>query len=273
MSRIPVFVVSLQRAAERRKRMLDHLSMLGVSARLIDAVDGKLLPEEDRRSLVAPGVEIHAGAIGCYLSHLIIYRAMVEEGIPVALVLEDDARLNGAFKRILDAGVQSDEFDYCFLDSDDHNDRCSVFYDRDDSVPIATGVRAHLLSAGPQTTHAYMITLEAARKRLEAAFPISKAIDLYDHLPYAIRFRAIVAPKMAWVSADSLESFTSERSLASDALSLVWLRRSLLFYRVRDILKFKLLKRAREARSLVDSGLLARGRRWRALPSGREVVL
>ena len=40
-----------------------------------------------------------------------------------------------------------------------------------------------------------MITLAGAEKRLSAAFPIQKSIDLYDHLPYPIEFRAIVTPR------------------------------------------------------------------------------
>ncbi len=273
MPNIPVFVVTLKRAVERRQRMLSHIDSLGINPRVIDAVDGRLLSAEECTKLVAPGVQIHAGAIGCYLSHLQIYEQMVAERIPLALVLEDDARLNPEFVKILASGSKSLGFDYCFLDSDDHNDKVDIYYDPDDAVEISGAVRANRLSAGPQTTHAYMITLAGAEKRLSAAFPIQKSIDLYDHLPYPIEFRAIVTPKMAWVSEDSLESFTSDRSVAADSLSLSWLRKSFLFYRLRDALKLKGIKRRLKVQAMVKAGLLKAGIRWKPLPSGREVVL
>jgi GR25 family glycosyltransferase involved in LPS biosynthesis len=273
MSLLPVFVVSLARAAERRARMVEHLQSIGVVYRVIDAVDGGAIPESERNALTGPGVRLHPGAIGCYLSHLEIYRQMVDEGISAALVLEDDARLHPAFAAVLRDGLTSTDFDYCFLDSDDHNDRVNIYYDRDDAVPVAGNLLAHKLSGGPQTTHAYIITLDAAGRRLDAAFPIMRSIDLYDHLPYAICFRAIVSPKMAWVSADSMVSFTSSKSGSADGLSFTRLRSSPHFYRIRDALKLKGLRRRREAARMVRAGLLLRGRRWAPLPSGREVVL
>lgn len=270
---IPTFVVSLARATERRAQICQHLENIGVRYRLIDAVDGRSLSETERAELVEPGLVIHPGAIGCYLSHLEIYRAMDAENIPAALVLEDDARLNPRFRSILDAGCQSMDFDYCFLDSDDHNDRGPIYYDRSDGIAVAPGVPAFRLSAGPQTTHAYMITLGAARRRLAHAFPIQKAIDLYDHLPYPITFRAIVAPKMAWVSEHSLTSFTSAKADGADSLRFAWLRRHPAFYRVRDLLKLKGVRRGLKVRSLVNAGALRRGGQWAPLPSGREVIV
>lgn len=269
---IPVFVISLARAVERRARVTQHLTELGLAHRLIDAVDGRLMPEEERNKLLAPGQQYHAGVVGCYLSHLLAYQAVVEENIPVALVLEDDARLSRRAVPLLQAGCREVDFDYCFLDSDDHNDRGPVFYDRDAASDLGAGIRAHRLSEGPQTLHAYLISREGARQRLAEAFPIVKPIDLYDHLHYPIVFRSIVSPKLAWVSEDSLTSFTSERRDDPAALSLGALRSSPWFYRVRDWLRLKSWRGQRQVARLVQEGRLPAGRRWAPLPSGREVV-
>ncbi|URI10256.1 glycosyltransferase family 25 protein [Aquincola tertiaricarbonis] len=269
---IPVFVVSLARAAERRRLICEHLAALGISYRLVDAVDGaKLSPSERDRYLPADS-SMHAGAIGCYLSHIHIYEVMRDEQIPVALVLEDDARLSPRAVDLVQAEAAAFHFDYCFLDSDDHNDQGPIYYDKANAVAAPGGFRAHALSAGPQTTHAYLITLPAAQRRLSAAFPILRAIDLYDHLPYRIDFRAIVSPKLAWVSEHSLISFTSERNDDAQALSFAALRRSPAFYRLRDWLKLKNWRRSRAIRSLVRAGRLSAGGRWAPLPSGREVI-
>ena len=271
-SPIPTFVVSLARAPDRRRQITEHLSAMGMAYRLIDAVDGKTLPADQVARIVAPGIDIHPGAIGCYLSHLVIYEQMIAEDIPLALVLEDDARLSPQCPAFLKAINRVEGFDYCFLDSDDHNDRGPIYYDRRDTVPLAPGVQAHRLSAGPQTTHAYMITLAGAKKRLSHAYPIQKSIDLYDHLPYPIVFRAVVSPKMAWVSEQSLVSFTSSKSVAPESLRFSALRRFPLFYTLRDMLKLKGLRRSMAIRQLVADGALAADRQWVPLPSGREVL-
>lgn len=271
--RIPVFVISLARAGERRTRIRAHLDALGVQHRIVEAVDGRAMPEAERAALLAPGQNYQAGVVGCYLSHLAVYQAVVDEQLPVALVLEDDARLSAKVLPLLQAGVPRPDFDYCWLDSDPHNDRGPVFYDRDAAVELAPGIRAHRLSAGPQTLHAYLISQEGARKRLGEAFPIVKPIDLYDHLSYPIRFSAIVKPKLAWVSEDSLTSFTSERRDDPGALSFASLRRGAWFYAVRDVIRMRGLRARRLVSRLVDSGQLPAGRRWAALPAGREIIM
>lgn len=269
---VPVFVVSLARAAERRNSIGQHLNRLGVDFRFTDAVDGRLLSPEQVHQLVAPGATMHPGAIGCYLSHLAIYELMIDEKLAVACVLEDDARLDSRVVGLLRAGCDTSGFDYCFLDSDDHNDRGPVFYDADAGFRLSSHFTAYPLSAGPHTTHAYLITLEAARLRIEHGYPLRRPIDRYDHLPYRIRFAAMVKPKGAWVSEHSLESFTSAKSGSGRDLSFKWLRRWPTFYLLRDLLRMRNWKRAKLVRELVRSGALPAGRRWRSLPSGREIL-
>jgi GR25 family glycosyltransferase involved in LPS biosynthesis len=268
----PVFVVSLARAPDRRRVITQHLAALGIPYRLLDAVDGKAMSPEEVAKVVQPGRTLHPGAIGCYLSHVHIYEAMLREQISLALVLEDDARLSPRCPAFLSSVHSIEGFDYCFLDSDDQNDRGPIYYDRDDAVTMAPGIVAHRLSAGPQTTHAYLITLEGARKRVAHAYPMVKPIDLYDHLPYPIVFRAVVSPKLAWVSEQSLVSFTSNKVVAPESLSFPALRRFPLFYQLRDIVKLRTWRRSRAIRGLVSQGLLAAGRRWAPLPSGRDVL-
>lgn len=270
---IPVFVVSLARAPERRAAVCRHLEQLGAEYRLIDAVDGRTLAAEYVSSIVAPGITMHPGAVGCYLSHLHIYEAMRDENIALACVLEDDAHLNPRIVHLLRKGCDAASFDYCFLDSDDHNEEGPIYYDVDSGVSLNEDFTAYRLSAGPQTTHAYMITREAALQRLEHAYPLSRPIDLYTHLPYPIRFASLVNPKGAWVSAHSMASFTSAKQDSAEQLSLRFLRRWPWFYRLRDAIRLKNFKRNLRIRTLVRQGLLPAGHNWKALPSGREILL
>ncbi len=271
--RIPVFVISLARAPERRAAVCAHLQSLGIEHEVVDAVDGRAMSADEMAKLVAPGRSMHPGAVGCYLSHVAVYERMRDRSLEVALVLEDDARAHPRIARLVSEGCASLDWDYCFLDSDDHNTRGPVFYDADSGQGLGVGFTAYTLSSGPQTTHAYMITRPAALRRLEHAYPLREPVDLYWELPYAIHFTAVVGPKGAWVSEHSLQSFTSAKSGSVDQLSLAALRRWPIFYRLRDLIRLKDLRRNWQVRRLKREGLLDRQRRWKALPSGREIVL
>ena len=236
--KIPVFVISLARAPERRAAISQHLTNLGIEYRLIDAVDGKTMTSSQ-----------------------------------IAEVVEDDARLDPRVQSLLLNGCDYLDWDYCFLDCDDHNDQGPVFYNADSGRVLGAGFTAYSLSSGPQTLHAYLITRSAAMNRLAHAFPLEQPIDLYDHLPYPIHFCSLVSPKAAWVSEYSLNSFTSVKSGSRGDLSLAFFRRWPIFYRLRDLLRLKDFKRNRLVKALQTEGQLSVGPRWRALPSGREVLI
>ncbi len=271
--KIPVFVISLTRAPERRFAISRHLTDLGIEYRLIDAVDGNAMAASHISELLAPGKDMHSGAVGCYLSHINIYEIIRDENIKVALVLEDDAHLDARILNLLLNGCDYLDWDYCFLDCDDHNDQGPVFYDADSGRMLGAGFTAYSLSSGPQTLHAYLITQSAAINRLANAFPLEWPIDLYDHLPYPIHFCSLINPKAAWVSEHSLNSFTSVKNGSRGDLSFALFRRWPIFYRLRDLLRLKDFKRNRLVKRLQAKGKLSLGPRWRALPSGRDVLI
>ena len=110
----PVLVVNLLRSPERRARMQRHLDGLGIAHQFVDAVDGRLLSEEERAANYAPrrrrlffGRDMSPGDIGCILSARGIYREMVEKQIPVAILLEDDVELAPNFMNVIRALMKS----------------------------------------------------------------------------------------------------------------------------------------------------------------------
>ena len=90
------FVISLERARDRRAHMERLLRDLGMSAEFVPAVDGRALSAQQRsrydaaRARVDYRAEMSDAEIGCYLSHYGLYERMCREGIPLALILEDD---------------------------------------------------------------------------------------------------------------------------------------------------------------------------------------
>ena len=97
---IQTFIISLPKDAHRREQLGKQLQDLAIPFSVINAVHGKSLSSEeldasyDRdKALALFNRELSKGEIGCALSHVSIYRKMVEEDIPYALILEDDAKI------------------------------------------------------------------------------------------------------------------------------------------------------------------------------------
>lgn len=268
---IPIFVISLARAPERRKSIEEHLQSLGLEYEIVDAVDGRSLHIDEQRKLLAPGVSFAPGVVGCYVSHLAVYQSIIDRGIRMALVLEDDARLNPKIVPALKTGEISSNFDYCLLDCDDVSEDTPVYYDPDSTEILTTGFSIYSTNIGPALLHAYLMTQEGARKRVEHAWPIRKPVDVYSHLPYVPVIKVCVDPKGAWVSEHSRQSFTSNRHEVAP-LRFRYLRQFALTFKLRDWLKLKPLKGLLAISRLKRQGILTPDRRWRAMPSGRNVL-
>ena len=124
---------------------------------------GRLLSAEECTKLVAPGVQICAGAIGCYSR---TFRS-TSKWWPSEFRWHwfwKTTRLNPEFVKILASGSKSLGFDYCFLDSDDHNDKVDILLRPGRCGRDLQGSPGQPPVNGPQTTHAYMITLAGAEK-------------------------------------------------------------------------------------------------------------
>lgn len=121
MTAPPVFVISLAREPERRARMAQELTGFGFE--FFDAIDGTALGEAeyahrmDREWFrIMRGRELAPGEIGCFLSHYGVWEKIAAERMPVALVLEDDARLEDRFREVVEGAMKlHDEWDVVYL--------------------------------------------------------------------------------------------------------------------------------------------------------------
>ncbi|MCE1184755.1 glycosyltransferase family 25 protein [Zoogloea sp.] len=94
-----VFVLNLARADERRTRMQARLDALGLKAEFFPAVEGRLLPSEVLEEGAQLGLS--PGELGCYFSHLALWKEVLARGSEGALVLEDDTVLDPALPQVL----------------------------------------------------------------------------------------------------------------------------------------------------------------------------
>lgn len=104
-----IFVINLERDVQRREFMAGQLARDQLTAEFVPAVYGASLSEEERARLYSDRwAKIHRARslvpaeIGCALSHLKVYEAMVLHEVPWALVLEDDVVIPPEMKAVLE---------------------------------------------------------------------------------------------------------------------------------------------------------------------------
>ncbi|MDP3265088.1 MAG: glycosyltransferase family 25 protein [Tabrizicola sp.] len=194
---LKTWLINLPRAVDRRRKMEAQLSLLPFRHTVFDGIDGKareadLIRTVDVRAFERNmGRKVLIGGIGCYHSHLGVWRDFLETGAPVALVLEDDVVFHPDFVTAVDAALAaSDRWDMLKLN-------CIRA-----KLPVSQGkIGNYTLNAyiGPATgTGAYLVKRETAAKLLPRMLPITRATDheinrffLHDFMS----FRAGAVPK------------------------------------------------------------------------------
>lgn len=175
----PIFVVSLARAADRRADITRRLNADGVRYELTDAVDYKTLDFDNmpirirqETHLKNYQVEIAPGTIGCVLSHMNLWRRMVAEQIPAALILEDDAVWDGDFWEVVGKVAASAwDFDMVMLSHIGGSKKLRV-------LEQLTRRRQLVLYRRPGwMTAAYFIRLSGAAKLLPHCLDITGGAD------------------------------------------------------------------------------------------------
>ena len=105
VSKIETLVIHLARAEGRRSQVERLLEGTPYPARIVDAVDGTLVPKAARdattsvKPLFSPAYPfpIGPGEYGCFQSHRKAWKMILDEGLDAALILEDDVALTPVF--------------------------------------------------------------------------------------------------------------------------------------------------------------------------------
>lgn len=227
-----ILVISLENAASRRRLMSAQLESPNMPPySWIDAVDGRAL-DPARRSTIYDETAaarhnrpLTPPEIGCAASHLAAYRRMVDENLPVALVLEDDALLGHqslqAIARVL--SHVDPELPEAILLS--HVGRYSAWRGRrlDKLHRLYRPYSAY-------GAHAYLITLAGARAMLAALQPIRTVADDWRHFMRTgiLDVRAVVPYPVGTTPGAGISQIGSERFAGEQRRGLArWLRKYL----------------------------------------------
>lgn len=178
---MPAYVINLERATERRQRIGAQLDQLGLSHVFCQAVEGAKLDAQavsalyDESAAARNYRPLSRGELGCALSHLAVYRRMLDEGADWALVLEDDAALGSDVLRVLQEleRVLDPTSPTVVLLS--HVDKYTRWGRQ------SLGGQAHLVRRYGHwwLAHGYVVTRGAAERMLAALQPVWSAADFW----------------------------------------------------------------------------------------------
>lgn len=230
-----IFVVSLSRVEARTRYIKAHLDSLEVDYELVDAIDYLNLTSADfdvlsDQEAVRRNPYLNKGVIACSLSHVKIFRLIIERNIDKCLVIEDDAMLPSNIKRLLviaEQEIQSDEIiSLSYFNHHQAKDVTSL--SRHQRTRVGEGhelvypVDLHDIAS----TMAYVITREVARKMIEVVLPVSVQTDYwgvyYDKQAFS-SFRCLYpVPVQAAAIRSSIE-YEAANTLASRLAA--WVRR------------------------------------------------
>ena len=177
----PIFVLSLEGDEARRAPLLASLADMGLEAEVLIGVDGRGgLPdwaeaEVDRNAAWTWDNNrsfgyLTDGELACALSHALAYRKVVDEGLPGAIIFEDDAILSERFASFVsENGFQAGEI--VILGHKNTHVR------RFGKVFLCEGVVGHRLVNSPVLAHGYSLSHDAAAYILKRATPVRARAD------------------------------------------------------------------------------------------------
>jgi glycosyl transferase family 25 len=178
----PIFVINLKTSPDRRKLAAAQLRGAGLTPSFVPAVDGRALPAAEIAALVdadgrlrrAPK-PLNAAEVGCYLSHRGIMERIVAEGLPQALVMEDDLLTTPELAAVLAAIAAKPLPPYEMIKLGISSHRAKDFTPILPLTGTSTLVRHHNVV---NSNLAYVITRQGAQRFLSYGTPIRYPVDV-----------------------------------------------------------------------------------------------
>ena len=185
----------------------DDLVAAGV---IQDAVWQRAKVSSTMKKQDSEGIELSYGSVGCFLSHAVAWKRIVDLKLPAALILEDDTRILSplmrrrfpSFSRDLPAGWNLVQFNGCFGHDEskewwvgragEYGPDGFVATDRSDFAVDLNGCdTVRWLYGGAQKYRcpvclgAYLLSLEGAKHMLKESFPMQAQVDSYRSPAFA----------------------------------------------------------------------------------------
>lgn len=192
---LKIYVISLKNSVERRKSVSQQLEALNLPFTFFDAYLGKDFCENPdyydvKKAKKLIHRELKAGEVGCALSHNAVYKEIVKEKLPYALVLEDDIVISKDLPEVIESLLP-----YLTGSRIITLDRCDV-YNKRTVIPLFNeyhlATPRYVREGGMANTSGYLITGEAAEKIASVNFPVWCPSDHWYAYHNEVTFNGIV---------------------------------------------------------------------------------
>lgn len=174
------YVINLARSLDRRAHITAELKKTDLDYEIISAVDGRDLDLGDPAT-VDPSLltltPFPAGVTGAALSHLSVYRRIVEDGLDEALVLEDDVMLPADLSSLTDAVADKMTGAGLALLSYDSPQPCKMSKEGLIGLPSSRLLALPIDVRQPQSAGAYIITRQACERMIACVLPVRVCAD------------------------------------------------------------------------------------------------
>jgi len=187
---IPSMCITLERRADRWKRFQDQPGINDLSLKRFLGVDGKTLDlsSDDRvTTLTKRNIKNHSrrsheeldtiGGVGCALSHIAVWQWMVDNNQELCLIFEDDAVVPDTFASKANQCIQRSTvlkdpkmWDMWLLGGK---------WDKLTKIPVEPETSGVVRVGAFVLFHAYVLTLNGAKRFLKDAYPIHCHIDVW----------------------------------------------------------------------------------------------
>jgi glycosyl transferase family 25 len=179
-----VYVINLARSLDRRAHITAELKKTGLDYEIVTGVDGLELDLNDT-SIVDPSyltkTTFPEGGAGCALSHLSVYRKVIEDGLDEALVLEDDVTLPADLGSLADSVARQMVGAEVALLSVDSPDPCKMSLEGSIRLASSRLLALPIDIAQPRSTGAYVITREACERMAKFVLPVRVQADAWSY--------------------------------------------------------------------------------------------
>ena len=204
------FAINLESNFLRRQQIEHELGKLECPFEIVNAVDGwKLNPDElehvyDKEKAAANYRELSKTEVGCSLSHISVYKKIMERGLSYAFVVEDDAVFNEDTVPVLQALAESADQDNPAIVLLTHVD----YYTRMGEKRISKDYyQVRPVSRHVWLAHGYFITREAAKRLIEVQSPVWLPADHWKYFEKNAHIRVTsIVPYCVGMSGMSKES-------------------------------------------------------------------
>lgn len=110
---IPIFIISLERAKERRMNMKNKMKEINKKYTFFNAVDGKNMTKYEE-SLCNKFEGLNDGQKGCFLSHYLLWKNLLLTDRDDFIILEDDAVILDDMEKFLLSDYDFIHLGFCY---------------------------------------------------------------------------------------------------------------------------------------------------------------